>query len=366
MNREQFEKAMNGLDDKYIQEAVSYEKPASKRGRIVRIGSLAACAVVVLVGVIGLINGGTKASGGANKTPEPETQAAWDYNTGFYSADKADAVEDGDWTPQATWAAEAEAEAPAMGNAAVSADSLGSGLKDRAQIGTAGQIDASKIIYTANLHLESQDFDAAYEAIGKIVETAGGYYENNTVYDEGTASRTASITVRLPQEQFDAALTQLKKVCHVTYSNQTAKNVSEEYYDVQSRLETAKIKLERLQNLLASATEMSDIIELENAISDTQWQVDYLSGDLRRYDSLIGYSTIQVDLDEVQVLTDTDPEPVSLGARIKGAFMNGLHAIGDGVVAFVLWFVSNIVWIVLIAAAVIAAVVIVKKKRKRM
>ena len=57
MNREQFEKAMDGLDEKLVTEAADYKKPALK-GRIIKIGSLAACAVLVMVGVVGMISGG--------------------------------------------------------------------------------------------------------------------------------------------------------------------------------------------------------------------------------------------------------------------------------------------------------------------
>ena len=358
MNRELFEKAMNELDDKYIQEAAGYRKKAS-RGRIARIGSLAACAVVVLIGVVGLVSNGIrndKSGSGAAMEYVSETK-------GYYENAAVEVEAPADWEAEPEAVAEEEWEA-VKGQSADSRTPGNEGRPDIAAPGQPGNVDTSKIIYTARIQLESQAFTESYEKIEKIVSQTGGYFEENAVYDKGEAARSANMTIRLPKDQFDTAVEQLKQVCHVTFANQEAQNVSETYYDIQSRLETAKIKLDRLQALLAEATEMSDIIELENAISDAQWEVDSLSGNLKYYDSLIGYSTIYVDLSEVQILTDTTPEPVSFGARLKNAFVDGLHAIGDGIVNFVLWFVSNIIWIGIIAAAVIIAVVVIKKKKR--
>ena len=60
-------------------------------------------------------------------------------------------------------------------------------------------------------------------------------------------------------------------MCHVVYMSSSAENITEAYYDTDSRLKTAQIKLERLQNLLANADNMADIITIESAISETEY-----------------------------------------------------------------------------------------------
>lgn len=67
-------------------------------------------------------------------------------------------------------------------------------------------------------------------------------------------------------------------LCHVTWQDDSAENISEQYYDTQSRLETAQIKLARLQELLKKAENMEDIITIESAISETEYEIERLSG----------------------------------------------------------------------------------------
>ena len=80
-----------------------------------------------------------------------------------------------------------------------------------------------------------------------------------------------------------------------------------------AHVKTHAFKIERLQTLLKDATDMADIIELENAISNVEWEIDYYAGSLKDYDSIIDYSTVSLELYEVLELTDTEPEPVSFG-----------------------------------------------------
>ena len=360
MNRDRFEKAMDGLDEKLVAEAAGYKKPAL-RGKIIRIGSLAACAVLVLVGVVGMVSGGKKNAADLAGATAPARE-------GFYYLDGSDEMNQEEPGINTSGVRQYDSSA-AIDNKSLSPEIPTSGQKGSAEgvqdTLTAGPdaVDPSKIIYSARLTLESKEFDKSVEAVEKIVADLGGYFEDQSVYDQGASARKAAMTIRVPQEQYQTALEQLKGVAHVTFSNQSAENVSKDYYDIQSRLDTAKVKLERLQTLLKDATDMADIIELENAISNVEWEIDYYAGSLKDYDSRIDYSTVSLELYEVLELTDTEPEPVSFGARLKNSFANGFEAIGDGIVDFVEWFVGNIIWIALIVCAVIIAVKVIKKKR---
>ena len=83
---------------------------------------------------------------------------------------------------------------------------------------------------------------------------------------------------------------------------------------------TQQTKLERLQNLLAQAENMEDIITIESAISDTELEIERLTGTLRQYDSLVDYSTVYITLQEVYQLSDVEEPATSFGSRISAAF----------------------------------------------
>ena len=120
-----------------------------------------------------------------------------------------------------------------------------------------------KMIYTGYMEMQTLDFDKASSDMDALVKELGGYFQQSSVSNGSDGYRRASYTVRVPAAQFEPFFRQAGQLCHVTYKNASADDVSESYYDTEARLETARIKLERLQTLLAKATSMEDIITIE-------------------------------------------------------------------------------------------------------
>ena len=121
----------------------------------------------------------------------------------------------------------------------------------------------AKRIYTGYMEMQTLDFDAASSGIDALVKELGGYFQQSSTSNRSSGYRYGSYIIRVPAEQFDTFFQKAGELCHVTYSNAETDDVSESYYDTQARLETARIKLERLQTLLAKATSMEDIITIE-------------------------------------------------------------------------------------------------------
>ena len=222
--------------------------------------------------------------------------------------------------------------------------------------------ESVKMIYRANLELETTEFEKAQGDIVTLTNQLGGYFEEQSSNNYSAGYRSASYTVRVPAAQFEAFLHQIGELCRVRYQTQSAENVSERYYDMESRLETAKIKLDRLQELLSRAEAMEDIITLESAISDTEYQIESLSGELRHYDALIDYSTIYVTLNEVYKVTEQDNAPLTFGQRIRNAFREGLRDFGDFLEDAAEMLAYSWLTLVIVAAAVVLIVKLICRK----
>ena len=221
-----------------------------------------------------------------------------------------------------------------------------------------------KMIYNGYMEMQTQDFDAAASGIEDLVRELGGYFQQSSVSNRGSSSyRYGSYTIRIPAAQFEAFFQRAGQLCHVTYTNTTADDVSESYYDTEARLETARIKLERLQQLLAKATSMEDIITIESAISETEWDIENLSGTLRHYDALVDYATIDVELCEVYKLSGQDEAVTTFGGRLGQSFVRGLKAVGSTLEDLAVWLAYSWVWLVVAAAVVVVIVRAVRRKR---
>ena len=219
-----------------------------------------------------------------------------------------------------------------------------------------------KMIYTGYMEMQTLDFDKASSDIDALVKELGGYFQQSSVSNGSNGYRRASYTVRVPSAQFEPFFQQAGQLCHVTYKNASADDVSESYYDTEARLETARIKLERLQTLLAKATSMEDIITIESAISETEWDIENLSGTLRHYDALVDYATIDVELCEVYKLSGQDEAVTTFGGRLGQSFVRGLKAVGGTLEDLAVWVAYSWIWLVVLAVVIIVIVRIVRRK----
>lgn len=227
-----------------------------------------------------------------------------------------------------------------------------------------------KLIYTANLELESTVFEQAVGTVEEMVSSCGGYFENSDMNNYGRY-RSVNYTIRVPAAQFNwfcdtlSALSAEGEVLQMRNISRSAQDVSEAYYDIESRLATQKTKLERLQNLLKKAEIMEDIIELESAISDTELTIEQLTGSLRRYDSLVGYSTIYIYLSEVYKLTEVEEPVIGFWPRLAAAFQSGCYRFVDNLQDLALGFARGWVgWLIFLIIVVIVILIIRRSVRK--
>ena len=219
-----------------------------------------------------------------------------------------------------------------------------------------------KMVYTANMDLQTLSFDKADADISALVEEMGGYFEQRSISNRSSGYRYAEYTVRVPAEKFNDFCSQMGTLCHLVYKNESADNITESYYDTQSRLVTAQTKLERLQELLRRAESMEDIITIESAISETEWTIENLTGTLRTYDSLVGYSTIYMTLHEVYELSGQGQAPVTFGDRLGESFLDGLKSIGRTAQNFAVWLAYSWFWLLIV---VVIVIVIIRTIRRR-
>ncbi len=227
--------------------------------------------------------------------------------------------------------------------------------KGQTQEGTTQPENGTKLIRTAQLRLETTDFDGVTASLNELVAKSKGYFESTSIQDAGGGYRSADYTVRVPAENLDAFLSEAGALCHVLSQSSNAQDVSENYYDTQGRLKTQQTKLERLQALLAKAEKMEDIITLESAISDTEQTIDNLSGTLQHYDSQVNDSTVTISLNEVYKLSNVEEPTIGFAGRVSAAFASGWKNFTSVLESVAFFIAYGWPWILLLAVVATAA-----------
>ena len=226
----------------------------------------------------------------------------------------------------------------------------------------------AKLIYTAYMDMETLEFDKTVEAIKSRIEKAGGYIENSSLSNYGSY-RYISYTLRVPSSQYRYFCDTAGELGNIRSFNENVQNISESYYDTENRLASAQAKMETLQELMKKAETMEDIITIQNAISDTQYEIDYYSGTLRRYDSLVSFSTINIELREVSRLSGTEEPAIGFGQELSQAFNRGIKNFVTGLQSFIISIARHFIgWLIFVVIVVIVIIVIkstVKKKKAK-
>lgn len=227
-----------------------------------------------------------------------------------------------------------------------------------------------KIIYTSSYGIETKTFDESVAKLNNLCAKHGAYYERSNTYSAGGNARRANFTVRVPVGNYQAFIGEADSIGVVVSSSQNNKDVTENYFDTEARLESAKIREERVLEILKNSSDLDDVLALERELADIRYEIESYTGALRKYDSLINYSTVEINISEVQEYVAPKVEAVSFGERMGSAFGRGINEFKEGFENFLVFlsynFIPLLIWVIIIVVIVIVVKVIIKKIKKNM
>jgi hypothetical protein len=141
------------------------------------------------------------------------------------------------------------------------------------------------LIYTAELQLGVYQVSQASDAVEAAARAVGGYL---VVRDDTT------ITVRVPAARFDEVLAKVMALGDVLGRNVKVRDVTEEFFDLETRLKNQEAVLARLYALLDRASTVEDALKVEAELARVATEVEQLKGRLKLLRELVTFSTITV------------------------------------------------------------------------
>lgn len=216
-----------------------------------------------------------------------------------------------------------------------------------------------KLVRTADLTLRTRTFEKAAQQIEALLKDAGGYVES--LYEQGEEGyRHLNLYLRVPSDKLDSFLASMEGAGRITNRSQSTTDMTTQYQDNEARLKTLYDKRDRLNALMLRAETVADLIEIESAIADTQYEIDRWETSQRSIDREVDMSAVSVNLIEDRP-SDTAQADLSLWERIVA----GLHASVEGMGEFLrdlaVFLAVALPW----AVPVIVILVIIRIIRKR-
>lgn len=234
-----------------------------------------------------------------------------------------------------------------------------------------------KMIWIGEVSFETTDFNSTVDALYALIGECGGFVQSSAVTGEGRTSRgelrlrNARYTVRIPSENFQLFMKSSGNVATVLNSSTNAQDVTAEYVDTEARLRVLEVKEERLLEMLEQTKnveytdELQFILQLENELGNVRYEIERLTGSLRKFDDLISYSTVTVYLQEVREYTATPPEPETIGERISTRFSATLKRVIDTCEDIIVWLVGSSPVLIILGMIATAVILVTRRVRKR-
>ena len=231
-----------------------------------------------------------------------------------------------------------------------------------------------KIIRTGNIRFQTTSYDEMVYRLEAAVSEYSGYIQSSNQYGGGiyeyNTLRNCRYSVRIPADRYEEFMKNVCTLGTVTNRDESMDDITMTYIDMESRLSALEAEHKALVEMLEKSKEMYDVIALHDRLSDITYEIEGYKAQLRKYDDLISYCTVNIYIDEVKKVV-VDEHKMTIGERMGEGLSGTMENIRTGLEEFSVDFVTNlpyiIIWVavhLIIGIVVIIIVKSVKKKRK--
>ena len=197
------------------------------------------------------------------------------------------------------------------------------------------------IIRTADLSLITKEFDKARANLEAILKRHRGYVAELKAGGSTGSGRTLTATLRVPADQLDATLTEVKTIGRVESESQSGQDVTSQYVDLQARLANARNTEQRLTDLLRNRTgKLSDVLEVEQELDRVRGEIEQMEAERKNMSNQVSYATLSATIAE-DYQAQLQVVPPSTSTRLSNAAVEGYRSMADGVVSLALFLLST-------------------------
>ena len=270
---------------------------------------------------------------------------------------------------EATVEAEA-AEEPAQPNAIALADSL-AGAGSSIDNMSSAILNERKIIRSANLTIEVENFDEAYNNINSIILGIGIVQESNIsterIYIEEKLKliKSGTILLRVNKDKFDSVVNSLKGIGDVYNQAINGQDVTDRFVDTESRLRLLKLEQGRLEAYLMKLEDLEKIFRTESRLTEIRQEIESLTGNLNKMSSLVELSTITITMNEKRPDSINPLKPLTYGQKLIDNLKSSLEGVLTFLGELLIFVVAAIPVLLLLGLFLLLGVFIYKRIPKK-
>lgn len=204
-----------------------------------------------------------------------------------------------------------------------------------------------KIIKNGTMRIESSTFYESKKRIDQTVKALKGYYENEEL-DKNDYRIQYHLIIRLPSRNFEQLVHGIEDgKDEILFKKINVNDVTEEFLDIETRLENKRKYLQRYKELLAKAKNVNEILSIEENIRQLMEEIESKEGRLKYLNDQVDLSTLRITLFKEYPVKIDKPVDNPFSSRAGKSLGSGW----DSIINFLLWVVSKWPMILLLSIA---------------
>lgn len=236
-----------------------------------------------------------------------------------------------------------------------------------------GRVDAGKtaiqpkIIRNAKLAIKSNDLDKDLKNLEAKIKEMGGYVASSTADKRNEASRWAQMSIRLPAEHLEEFMIYCQTGFKVEEIGTSSQDVTEEYMDLQARIDNAKREEGRLVELLENRTgKLQDVLEVERELARVREYIESMQGKIRYFDNRVGLSTVEIQIRQEKAIKEIESSWTSeLWTGLRDTMVQSIRVLARSVSGVIIFIAAVVPWVIVFIGIVYPLYKMVQWRRKR-
>ncbi|WP_407272691.1 DUF4349 domain-containing protein [Radiobacillus sp. PE A8.2] len=231
----------------------------------------------------------------------------------------------------------------------------------------AEQATERKVIYTADLRVEVNDYEKTISNIQKQVTATGGYVvESHTYGGDENELKEGMVQVRVPQEHFQSFLEYVESgSMDVLERSVSGQDVTEEFVDLKSRLKSKRVVEERLLSFMEGAEKTEDLLKISNDLAKIQEEIEQITGRMNYLQNKADLATVSIYVVEDRVnIPKVNEENLNTWEKTQQQFMESINFLISAASGLFVFFGGSLPILILLAIIGLVVYGVVKKRIK--
>jgi hypothetical protein len=185
------------------------------------------------------------------------------------------------------------------------------------------EVNKKKIIKDGRLGIKVTELEKAKSRIDTIVKNNGGYYANEN-FNNTDYEASYNLRVRIPTDKFEKFIAEVESGDgEILYKQVDARDVTDQFIDLETRLQTKRNYLTRYRELLKQAKSVKEILEIEEKIRGLEEEIESTTGRLKYLGDLVDYSSLDLMISKRKDFKYTPGERDKFTERLKQSLSKG-------------------------------------------